>query len=537
MRVGWLLLFSYFSYTLGQIPQRYDFWGDPFRPEWRILGNPGTLPKASITTIPALPPSPTYHVSPSFSISTPSTSSLPSPPLASRPNVTFSLTNETVPSGSLFHIDLHCTGPVCNKLGTSMSSAARRIIGELNLRVPLRMIVTYHSFCTNGTISCQNQTLGWAAPASTWFFSSASDVSIPGHGAEGIDTDYFYPQSLAKQLSSLAPQWADYDIVCEINSDALRYMWFESDNATIAPHQFDMELVALHQIIHGLGFFSTWAPYFSSKTNSYAPLLSPPLTEEQLRVLTPPPKVNQDPETNLTHISGFLPGAIFDKYLVYGDFNYTLESLADEIRANCYEGNGPIALSFVKAFLNNTAAYTAAQLAWNLTATTKVRFRFPQTGETYDMLRVGADTDGTVHEFENITETGASESIMASGVLAGMNPFSHIAISDDVMGGSIKKGVTLNEIFAQKNATSPSVNPLAPAIKVLKLLGYSRLPPGTVEQKTKRKRKCQAWDLNLHKPDEEPPHSDTINSGINSNGVRWLHSGVLLIISALLLSL
>lgn len=67
---------------------------------------------------------------------------------------------------------------------------------------------SYYSFCDN---ACSNSTLGWGAPS--------SQFTLPNVG--GVDPNYLYPQSLAKQLAPYnTSNWSAEDISIELNHDA-----------------------------------------------------------------------------------------------------------------------------------------------------------------------------------------------------------------------------------------------------------------------------------------------------------------------------
>jgi hypothetical protein len=67
---------------------------------------------------------------------------------------------------------------------------------------------SYYSFCD---YSCSNSTLGWGAPT--------SQFTLPNVG--GVDPNYLYPQSLAKQLAPYnTTNWSPQDISIELNHDA-----------------------------------------------------------------------------------------------------------------------------------------------------------------------------------------------------------------------------------------------------------------------------------------------------------------------------
>ncbi|RHZ80822.1 hypothetical protein Glove_132g11 [Diversispora epigaea] len=73
-----------------------------------------------------------------------------------------------------------------------------------------------------------------------------------------------YPQALVKQFPlEYHSKYTKYDIVSKVNTDI--NWWFKGDGQ-IKPNQYDLVLVALHELINGLGFKSSW----TSKAESYS---------------------------------------------------------------------------------------------------------------------------------------------------------------------------------------------------------------------------------------------------------------------------
>jgi len=80
-----------------------------------------------------------------------------------------------------------------------------------------------------------------------------------------------YPQALVKQLQLPNHyEFNDYDISAEFNSDNSRF-WFRGDRE-IGEEQVDLELLIIHELLHGLGFASSWDDYFND--GILTPLLS-----------------------------------------------------------------------------------------------------------------------------------------------------------------------------------------------------------------------------------------------------------------------
>ncbi|KAL1918163.1 uncharacterized protein VTP21DRAFT_3429 [Calcarisporiella thermophila] len=406
--------------------------------------------------------------------------------------VLFANSSLAAPQGTVFQIDLNCnmSAASCNRIGQAAANAATWITSLLDIRESkkIKLNLAYRSFCTE---KCDNKTLGWSSSSAQW--------TLPG--LQGIDPNYLYPQSLAKQLSPFDLQWADYDIITEFNSDVVENkIWFKADNTTIGPKQIDFEYLLLHEIIHGLGVMSSWAPYFLPPSSFYTPLISPPFTPEQLKILTPPPSFNQDPETNLTRLSGFLPSVIFDKYLLMNGVNVMyppLDEMSQKIRSVCYEGNGTLALNFVQSLLESPEAYNLSRLLYDTSGyPNSVLFRFPPNvrlnpptaPQGFIVMQTSNMQQSILAQFpehpgaKNASEVSAGENILlreTGSLFASTTPFSHFADGSPIMKEEVIYGKTLEEItgVGEGNRTA---NPALAAqvlgnavLGMLEALGYS----------------------------------------------------------------
>ncbi|KAL1925684.1 uncharacterized protein VTP21DRAFT_567 [Calcarisporiella thermophila] len=484
-----------------------------------------------------------------------------------RHNVTISINNGnmTQPQGLYFHTDLNCNITdtiVCQQLADTIVSAAMKVTKELHLRHQIRMNVVYRSYCKR---NCRNETLGWAAPSAQW--------TLPG--LQGVDPNYLYAQSLAKQLSPLNLRWSDYDIYAEFNHDLVEKIYLTNTiPSAIQANQLSMEYIILHEIIHGLGFVSSWAPYFLPPNSIYSPLLSPPMTTEQLQLLTPPPLVHQDPETNLTRLSGFLPSSIFDKFLIVNappSKPYPLEKIGNLIRRNCYEGNGTLVNQFVQSLLNDSEVYRAAQSAWNIAGQKNViSLQYPPPPNTFsnmsatefasylalggftnlaDMLHspslnltIYTSPSSQVIEAQlpddspaNATEASAGEILLLKGhtLFTGLSSFSHLdpdiyTFSEDFLmrPGVLENfsnktgpwGTSLDALTTRKPTNSElKASAIGPGtLRVLELMGYSTftqprsLPANSSSNTLWQPHKRKCAAAPLNRPNKEDEDSSDI---------------------------
>ena len=162
----------------------------------------------------------------------------------------------------------------------------------------------------------------------------------------GLDSEYGYPTSLARQY---APQdLVDFnrDIFAQFNSD---YNWYmEQPNPTWGSIQtinggfynqsksvsFDLEQVAMHEFLHGLGFISSWGPWLSTTLGPKAML---------------PSFVNTD---SFGTTIGLLPPWIYTKTMSDGLHNVWLKSYSKLINSTFSDA---IIKGGLQHFVNTTA--------------------------------------------------------------------------------------------------------------------------------------------------------------------------------------
>ncbi|KAI8888932.1 hypothetical protein K501DRAFT_239684 [Backusella circina FSU 941] len=90
-------------------------------------------------------------------------------------------------------------------------------------------------------------TAGQATPTISYIMSDLSD-----------NTTRMYPQALLKQFTHLSttPQWDEYDITASFNTEMDWH--FINDPNPISSNQTDFLRTVVHELIHGLGFMSSW---------------------------------------------------------------------------------------------------------------------------------------------------------------------------------------------------------------------------------------------------------------------------------------
>ncbi|KAI9485572.1 MAG: hypothetical protein EXX96DRAFT_471633 [Benjaminiella poitrasii] len=118
------------------------------------------------------------------------------------------------------------------------------------------MNASYFNFCQELNECDHSSTytsIGQAYPAISYIMVDHSDNSTR-----------MYPQPLLKQFKNLSvkPNWVQYDINAHFNSKANWY--FVNDSSEINENQTDFLRNVIHEIIHGLGFITSWTDNFYS---------------------------------------------------------------------------------------------------------------------------------------------------------------------------------------------------------------------------------------------------------------------------------
>ncbi|CAI2174398.1 5467_t:CDS:2 [Funneliformis geosporum] len=206
---------------------------------------------------------------------------------------TRSLKTKRKSSNDKFQIKFTCgmdDKKLCDKVQKGFESAGQIITSTISIEIPITIDASFYDFCkTDNQCSIDNNVVaGGANPART----------IALMDEDGVER--YYPQALVKQLPfEHHPNFGPFDILAKFNSEA--DYWFEGDDSQIKPEQADFQLVVLHELVHGLGFYSSWNDFFD--------FVNP-------KGLTPIPSVEGEVKENMEMIfNGFIEN-IFDKYLV-----------------------------------------------------------------------------------------------------------------------------------------------------------------------------------------------------------------------------
>jgi hypothetical protein len=257
--------------------------------------------------------------------------------------------------------------------------------------------------------------------------------------------------------------------------------------------------------MHGLGFLSSWAPYFWSEVSPFRYLLEGVIDPLELQLVTPGPYWYVNQETGPTYVTGFQPTMIFDKFLVNLDteLNVTmvtaLSDLAFQMQDFCVQNNDAFIVNFIRAFNAANQSNYARKLWMSLSERDSLIFQFqpaavanssynliPYLNHTYTNMSLLTGENLFTSRFEQTDTTLNRPGLMISHL-----DDSYIATPDFLMTQGYHTGQTLEDLVKKYYATIPTLrynatttnnsivemeykSPIGPGIlRILDSIGYS----------------------------------------------------------------
>jgi hypothetical protein len=289
-------------------------------------------------------------------------------------------------------IDFNCTikdVSQCQKARRAYKSAAKLLSSVIKFKRPIKVKAIYTSFCEEHK-ECNPGTLGQATSPS-YFNLREPDT----------DSEFWYPQALAKQISTRELQWNDHDIIAQFNADVdkenqiprgMSKFWFSDDKNKIHPRQYDFEYVyvslslpsfpnllsVLHELLHGLGILSFWNVFNPGEYFSDNPQHNTRNYDAYENALSPMLLFREAPRSN--EIRGISLPFIFDKFIYEKRTNTrivdTYLTQFKSLNLNCSYAQ------WTKSFLQNRA-YNEGRRLYKLSMTkNSLVFRFPEDGKS-----------------------------------------------------------------------------------------------------------------------------------------------------------
>ncbi|KAI9258647.1 hypothetical protein EDC94DRAFT_521467 [Helicostylum pulchrum] len=150
----------------------------------------------------------------------------------------------------IFDLNCQADSVTCEGVSTTLAKAADIITSVFQFESPLIINATFINFCQEYKDCGDNgvSSIGQAYPAISYIMVDTTD-----------NITRMYPQPLLKQFTDLKvkPNWAPYDINAQFNT---KVNWYFINNPNpISSKQTDFLTNVVHEMIHGLGFVTSWS--------------------------------------------------------------------------------------------------------------------------------------------------------------------------------------------------------------------------------------------------------------------------------------
>ncbi|KAF1800578.1 hypothetical protein V8B55DRAFT_1578977 [Mucor lusitanicus] len=332
----------------------------------------------------------------------------------------------------------HAPRNVCEKAERAFQKAADMISSVILFREPIKVNATLVSFCQMGNECGKNMmTLGGSSPAR----------AMPLLNDDGLLR--LHPQALVKQyMLQDHPAFAEYDILSVFNADAP--FWFEEDGLPIDSNQADFSFVILHEFMHGLGFYSGWNEYISSRALTPDP--SPFMANQLIRMLNPT-------STSALHSTQFLESAM-DRLMTVLDYDSSSMTISPSMSVSDYTSQ-----------LNRIQAVSISDLTTSpgFAAAKEMGYLATKAGSLG--LDISPDLDPIVLET-------ALQPFQPGSSISHVDYATYTKSPDFLMRFMQDRGLTLAEAIKRGGGTGP-IGPLL--LRVFEELGYSTVNhPNTV---------------------------------------------------------
>ncbi|CAI2176605.1 4180_t:CDS:1 [Funneliformis geosporum] len=336
---------------------------------------------------------------------------------------------------NLFQVKLNCQindKEICAKVENSFKLAGDIITYALVLHTPIIVDAVFGQM--------DPKVLGGA--------TASRFISI----TDDDDKERFYPQALVKQLQfpTQTSGYADSDIKAQFNS--LQNWYFPDDEGSIKEGQHELLYTVLHELIHGLGFISSWKNHIDLQLQTPTRGLTPFVVTGSYVV---PPAL---PDGSF-EFTGFYE-TIFDKFVVMnnnGDRN-ELSTLTDELNQFSGRNKQFTQLSSFYNELQNSPQFDAAKKVLS-SSTIKNSLIFLPKGST------NIQVDGLILE-TSLNTYVAGTSIVHADLATYSNDSDFLMIYTGFV------GISMNEIIRKSgNRTGSAIGPKL--LGVLNSIGYT----------------------------------------------------------------
>ncbi|KAI9006574.1 hypothetical protein CLU79DRAFT_780076 [Phycomyces nitens] len=354
------------------------------------------------------------------------------------------------------YLDIKCDSAHCQKATATFNKAADLISSIVKFETPIQVNASFVSFC-NSRGECKKdndmKSIGLAYPTVSYLMNDPTDGVIR-----------MYPQAMLKQFTKLTviPKWAQYDINAMFNSDVSWY--FYNDSEKIRSNQTDLLRTVIHELVHGLGFISSWSDEMYTRFAPYVDDLPKFITPSKL---TPSTEL-QSIASNVKTSEGTQP--------FWGFVEFPLDRLL-------YTSSpvGPVPLTQFTKTLNSWCDSNVLFAGMIDMVNTWYASKERQTAEAmYQMATTSCDVSITSTRYQNVLQNmfwleTSLIPFMRGSTFTHVDQTTYESSAEYLMVYNADRGVSLDSLTEQY-----STGPLGPNLRIVLLdLGYSLHPQFT----------------------------------------------------------
>ncbi|CAM0138144.1 unnamed protein product [Umbelopsis sp. WA50703] len=231
----------------------------------------------------------------------------------------------------------------------------------------------------------------------------------------------------------------------------------------IGPEQIDMEYIILHELIHGLGFISSWGIYFLGPDSPYFPSVQGLINATSLQIATLTPNSYTDSKTGAVYLTGFMAGMIFDKFVIanitMGNHSQSLADIGDNFQNFCLQNDEAYVVNFINQFDKSDYASDAQYLYQLMNTNHALGFNLSSLSATnlFSSGQLLPASDLGLYTAYNATNIEASRGNFKPGLIVSHFDDSYLTTPDFLMCHTYQTGLTIQELAAQVYSDSADI--------------------------------------------------------------------------------
>jgi hypothetical protein len=225
-----------------------------------------------------------------------------------------------------------------------------------------------------------------------------------------------------------------------------------------------MEYIILHELVHGLGFVSSWGTYFLGQDSPYFPSVQNLVNPTSMQVASLTPNSYTDSKTGAIYLTGFLPGMIFDKYLIanttQSQHPQSLAVIGDEIQNFCLQNDQAYIVNFIDQFYKSNYSSDAQYVYNMINSNQSLAFNLSSAllGNLYTTNQQSLTSSNlALYSANHASNIETSPGNFRPGLIISHFDDSYLKTPNFLMCHSYQPGITLGDLTSQVYSNLPPI--------------------------------------------------------------------------------